>query len=88
MHEETFSNDNTDENEDDVDEETFSEDEPECYKFLYDGCHICEDQSILLVSLFASRHRLSDVAVKDLLKLIPVFIYLFPTISQSQCSGN
>lgn len=33
----------------------------EQYQPLYDGCPITEDQSILLVSLYATRHRLSHV---------------------------
>ena len=46
------------------------DDQSETYNLLYDGCPLCEDESVLLVSLFASRHHLSDVAVNDLLKLI------------------
>ena len=42
----------------------------ECYEFLYDGCPVREDQSVVLVSLYASRHHLSDVAVSDLLKFV------------------
>jgi hypothetical protein len=42
----------------------------ENYEFLYDGCPIREDQSVILISLYASWHHLSDVAVMDLLQLI------------------
>ena len=51
-------------NEDSVDRES------EGYKYLYESCPIREDQSIILISLYASRHHLTDVAVGDLLKLI------------------
>jgi hypothetical protein len=40
------------------------------YDFLYHGCPIRENESVILFSLFASRHHLSDVAVIDLLTLI------------------
>ena len=49
---------------------TDGEEESENYNLLYEGCPIREDQSVVLISLFASRHHLSDVAIKDLLKLI------------------
>lgn len=34
----------------------------ENYEFLYDGCPIREDQSVILISLYASRHHLSETA--------------------------
>ena len=49
---------------------THGEGQHERYELLYEGCPIREDQSIILISLFAARHHLSDVAIKDLLKLI------------------
>ena len=51
-------------------ESTHGEGQHERYELLYEGCPIREDQSIILISLFAARHHLSDVAIKDLLKLI------------------
>ena len=37
---------------------------------LFENAPVCEEESLLLVSLFATRHGLSDVAVQDLLQLL------------------
>ena len=37
---------------------------------LFENAPVCEEESLLLVSLFATRHGLSDVAVQDLLQML------------------
>ena len=37
---------------------------------LYENAPICEEESLLLISLFATRHGLSDVALQNLLQLL------------------
>lgn len=42
------------------------------YDMLYDGSPVRENESIQLISMYATRHRLTDVALQDLLKLLEI----------------